>query len=34
MIAGDLDAGIKTPVTGRKKVMDRAYRIGKELLEE
>jgi multimeric flavodoxin WrbA len=34
MIAGDLDAGIKTPVTGRKDVMDRAYRIGKELLEE
>ena len=34
LIAGDLDAGIKAPVTGRKKVMDRAYRIGQELLVE
>ncbi|MCE5265329.1 MAG: flavodoxin family protein [Deltaproteobacteria bacterium] len=32
MLACDLDAGIKPPVEGRKDLMERAYRIGKELL--
>jgi multimeric flavodoxin WrbA len=34
LIAYDLDAGHKPPVTGKKEFMDRAYRIGRDLLEE
>lgn len=32
LIAGDLDAGFKPPVTGRKELLETAYRLGKELL--
>jgi len=32
MIACDLDAGFKPPVTEKKELMDKAYRIGRELL--
>jgi multimeric flavodoxin WrbA len=32
MLACDLDAGVKPPVTDRKDLMEKAYRIGKELL--
>ena len=32
LVAYDLDAGIKPPVTGRKEFMDKAYRIGRDLL--
>ena len=32
LIAGDLEAGFKPPVTERKDLMDRAYRIGRDLL--
>ncbi|MFA4877189.1 MAG: flavodoxin family protein [Methanoregula sp.] len=32
LIACDLDAGIKPPVTEKKEYMDRAYRIGRDLL--
>jgi hypothetical protein len=32
MLAYDLDAGIKPPVTGRKEFMDKAYQIGRDLL--
>jgi multimeric flavodoxin WrbA len=34
LIACDLDAGHKPPVTEKKVFMDRAYRIGRDLLEE
>ncbi|MDO8873245.1 MAG: hypothetical protein Q7V05_11025 [Methanoregula sp.] len=33
MIACDLDAGVKPPVTQKKELMGKALRIGKELLE-
>jgi multimeric flavodoxin WrbA len=33
MIASDLDAGIKPPVTGKKEFMEQGYQIGKTLLE-
>ena len=33
LIACDLDAGHKPPVTEKKEYMDRAYRIGNDLLE-
>jgi multimeric flavodoxin WrbA len=32
LVAGDLDAGFKPPVTEKKELMDRAYRIGRDLL--
>lgn len=32
-IAGDCEAGLKVPVTERKDLMDRAYRIGSRLLD-
>ena len=32
LIAYDLDAGIKTPVTEKKEFMEKAYRMGKDLL--
>jgi multimeric flavodoxin WrbA len=32
LIACDLDAGYKPPVTGRQDLLDKAYRIGRELL--
>jgi multimeric flavodoxin WrbA len=32
LVAGDLDAGFKPPVTGRKDLLDKAYRIGRNLL--
>lgn len=32
LIAYDLDAGIKPPVTEKKEFMEKAYRIGKEML--
>jgi multimeric flavodoxin WrbA len=32
LVACDLDAGIKTPVTEKKEFMEKAYRIGVELL--
>jgi multimeric flavodoxin WrbA len=32
LIACDLDSGVKPPVTEKKELMDRAYRIGKDLL--
>ena len=32
LMAYDLDAGIKPPVTEKKEFMEKAYRIGKELL--
>lgn len=32
LVAYDLDAGIKAPVTEKKEFMQKAYRIGKELL--
>ncbi|MGB7788603.1 flavodoxin family protein [Methanoregula sp.] len=31
LIACDLDAGIKPPVTGRQELLDKAYRIGRDL---
>lgn len=33
LIAGDCEAGIKSPVTGRQDLMDRAYRLGRDLLD-
>lgn len=33
LIAGDCEAGIKPPVTGRPEIMERAFRIGCELLD-
>lgn len=33
LVATDLDAGVKPPVTGRADLMDRAYRIGRDLLD-
>jgi hypothetical protein len=32
LIACDLDAGYKPPVTEKKELMDTAYRLGKDLL--
>jgi len=34
LIAYDLDAGVKPPVTEKKEFMETAYRLGKDLLEE
>ena len=34
LIAYDLDAGFKPPVAEKREFMDRAYRIGRDLLEE